>query len=553
MRKVLTRLAAVAGTVVVVGCSSHAAPVMPAAPIPVAIAPVVTVPQVVPPVALVDPTTALIDASEKFFRDGQAELALGHMTTARGLFDRAMDVLLDTPGGAASEPRLLSQYHRLKSRINALEVLALREGDGFTQSRTEPAVIDQLLEAATLSLPEPTRETEAAVAADLATTKHDLPIENNERVQSFIELFQGNLRDFMQDSLHRSAKYLPMVQEVFRAESIPLDLAYLAIVESGYKTNALSRASARGMWQFMPATGKEYGLDQDWFIDERSDPEKATRAAAQYLKSLHRFFDGDWNMAMASYNAGPGRIQRAVKQSKVADYWDLTETSRYLPKETRNYVPMIMAAVLIAKNPKAYGFEPGESSVLAFDRVTVPDALDLRTVAEWTGTTIEEIRDLNPELRRTTTPMGAHDLKVPVGMAPVVEGKLASAAPSIFAQFSRYKVTKSSEKLAAIARRFAVTTVDLASANNLRTTSKLKSGQLLLIPRVVTTALAARPAETNTANVGNASPVTYHVKAGDTLSAIARHFDTTVLELKKWNSLTTDSISIGDRLTIQRK
>ena len=475
------------------------------------------------------------------------------MATARGLFDRAIDKLLDTPGGAASDARLLAQYHRLKSRINALEVLALREGDGFTQSKTEPAVIDQLLEAATLSLPEPTRETEAVVAADLATTKHDLPIDNNERVQSFIELFQGNLHDFMQDSLHRSAKYLPMVQEVFRAESIPLDLAYLAIVESGYKTNALSRASARGVWQFMPATGKEYGLDQNWFIDERSDPEKATRAAAQYLKSLNRMFDGDWNMAMASYNVGPGRMQRAVKQSRIADYWELTETSRYLPKETRNYVPMIMAAVLIAKNPQAYGFEPGTSSVLAFDRVTVPDALDLRTVAEWTGSTIEEIRGLNPELRRTTTPIGAHELKVPVGMAPVVQSKLASADPSLFAQFSRYKI-RAGESLATIAKRFQVTKADLAAANDLRTTSKLKSGQSLLIPRVVTTALASRPAETTgSAANGDTSSMTYRVRAGDTLTAIAKQFDTTVVELKKWNSLTTNTIAVGDRLTIQRK
>jgi membrane-bound lytic murein transglycosylase D len=341
-----------------------------------------------------------------------------------------------------------------------------------------------------------------------------------------------------------------MVQEVFRAESIPLDLAYLAIVESGYKTNALSRASARGMWQFMPATGKEFGLDQNWFIDERSDPEKATRAAAQYLKSLHRYFDGDWNMAMASYNAGPGRLRGAVKQSKIADFWQLTETSRYLPKETRNYVPMIMAAVLIAKNPEAYGFEAGSAPVLAFDRVTVPDALDLRTVAEWTDSTIEEIRDLNPELRRTTTPVGAHDLKVPVGMAPVVEGKLASADPSLFAQFSRYSA-KAGESLATIAKRFQVTKADLAAANDLRTTAKLKRGQSLLIPRVVTTALASRPAEA--AGNDDGSPVTYRVKAGDTLTGIAKHFDTTVNELKKWNSLTTTRLSIGDRLTIQRK
>ena len=352
MREALTRLAVLAVAGVVAGCSSHASPALPVASLPVSTAAHADIPAVAAPVQLTDRTSALVSRSERLFEEGQAQLALGHLTAARGLFDQAVDILLDAPGGARSEPRLRAQFDRLISRINALEILALREGDGFTQAQTEDAVIDQLLEAAIL-LPEPTRETEAVVAADLAETEHDLPIANNERVQSFIELFQGNLRDFMQESLHRSAKYLPMVQEVFRAEAIPLDLAYLAIVESGYKTNALSRAAARGMWQFMPATGKEHGLTQNWFLDERSDPEKATRAAAQYLKSLNRMFDGDWNLAMASYNAGPGRLQRAVKQSKTNDYWKLTETSRYLPKETRNYVPMIMAAVLMVPSALA--------------------------------------------------------------------------------------------------------------------------------------------------------------------------------------------------------
>lgn len=551
MRTALPRLAVVVAATGLLGaCSTHVAPAVAVTPLPVT-GVETSVLQLAPPLALADPTSTLIDRSESLFKEGQAEQALGHMASARGLFDRAIESLIGVPGGAASDPRLLTQYHRLKSRINALEILALREGDGFTQSRTEPAVIDELLAVATLSLPEPTRETEAAVAADLAATEHDLPIENNERVQSFIELFQGNLRDFMQESLNRSAKYLPMVQEVFRAEAIPLDLAYLAIVESGYKSNALSRASARGIWQFMPATGKEHGLAQNWFLDERSDPEKATRAAAQYLKALNRMFDGDWNLAMASYNAGPGRLQRAVKRSKVNNYWELTATSRYLPKETRNYVPMIMAAVLIARNPQAYGFEPATASLLTYDRVTVPDALDLRTVAEWTGSTIEEIRDLNPELRRTTTPVGAHDLKVPVGMAPIVEAKLASADPSLFAQFARHKA-KAGETLATIARKYQVTRTDLAAANNLRTTSKLKSGQPLLIPRVVTAALAARPTETAATSASATTRMTYHVRSGDTLSAIARNFDTTVDEIKKWNSLTSSNISVGARLTIHR-
>jgi len=547
--RLLTRLVALSATTLAVACGAHSSPVVPAAPLPVIPTAEVSVPAVTAPAApLTDPIGALVEASEKLFGKGQSELALGHLTAARVLFDRSIDMLLDAPQGARAEPRLRVQLERLVSRISALEILALREGDGFTQARTEGAVIDQLLEAATLALPEPTRETEAAVAADLATTAHDLPIENNERVQSFVELFQGNLRDFMQESLARSSKYLPMVQEVFRSEGIPLDLAYLAIVESGYKTNALSRASARGMWQFMPATGAEHGLDQTWFLDERSDPEKATRAAAQYLKTLNRMFDGDWNLAMASYNAGPGRLQRAVNKSKINDYWKLTATSKYLPKETRNYVPMIMAAVLIAKNPEAYGFEPVPVDPLAFDRVTVPDALDLRTVAEWTGSTIEEIRELNPELRRTTTPIGSHDLKIPLGMAPLVEAKLASADPSLFARFSYYNA-KSGETLAAIARRFKITRTDLAAANKLRATAKLRTGQKLLIPLVVTAALASRPA---VATADAASQLTYRVKSGDTLFGIARQFDTTVDDIRKWNSLTSTKLAVGDRLTIHR-
>jgi membrane-bound lytic murein transglycosylase D len=539
-------LVVLAGTGLIVGCSANPRPVLPSVSLPAATATIESIPEIpAVHVALVDPSTALIERSEALFGRGQAELLLGHLSSARNLFNQSVDLLLGAPGGAKAEPRLYAHYERLLNRINAAEISALREGDGFTQVRMEAAVIDRLLEAATLALPEPALATGVAVAADLASTVHDLPIENNDRVQSFVELFQGNLHDFMQESLERSSKYLPMVQEVFRSEGIPLDLAYLAIVESGYKTNALSRASARGMWQFMPATGKEHGLEQNWFLDERSDPEKATRAAAQYLKTLHRMFDGDWNMAMASYNAGPGRLQRAVAKSKINDYWKLTATSKYLPKETTNYVPMIMAAVLIAKNPEAYGFVSVPHDPLVFDRVTVPDALDLRTVAEWTDSSIENIRTLNPELRRTTTPVGAHDLKIPLGMAPVVEARLATADPSLFAKFSYHK-TKSGETLAAVARRYKITRTDLAAANNLRTTARLQVGQSLLIPIIGAAALTSTVASADT------SPLTYRVKSGDTLYGIARQFDTTIDDLKRWNSLTSSKLAIGDRLTIHR-
>jgi membrane-bound lytic murein transglycosylase D len=547
--RVLTNLTVLALSGIVVGCSARTSPAVPVAPLPVSPPQHTQVPDVTPSVALLDPIASLIAQSEGHFAAGQKELQLGHLTAASLLFDQAVDILLTSPTGARGEPRLKAHYDRLLGRISALEILALREGDGFTQARTEPAIIDDLLAVATLDLPDPSKMTTDTVVADLATTEHDLPIELNDRILSFIELFQGNLRTFMQESLHRGAKYMPMVQSVFRAEGVPLDLAYLAIVESGFKNTALSRASARGMWQFMPATGKEHGLTQNWFIDERADPEKATRAAAQYLKSLNKMFDGDWNLAMASYNAGPGRLQRAVKASKVNDYWKLTETARFLPKETRNYVPMIMAAVIIAKNPTQYGFEPGVNSTLAYDTVTVPDALDLRTVAEWTETSIEEIRDLNPELRRTITPVGKHNLKVPVGMAPIVEAKLAEAGPATFARFERY-AAKRGETMLTIARKFKVTTLDLASANGLTTRSRLKVGQSLMIPRAVSAALASRPAEAPP--TPEAATVTYRVKPGDTLTGIARQFDTTVNDIKRWNSLTSSRIDVGDRLTIHR-
>lgn len=518
----------------------------PVAQLPVAAPHETQIPVVAPSVPLLDPIESLIATSEGHFAAGQRELEQGHLAAASVQFDKAVDVIHASPSGGRGEPRLAAHYERLVSRISALEILALREGDGFTQTRTEPAVIDDLLAVATLDLPDPSKATTDIVAADLAETEHDLPIEVNDRILSFIELFQGNLRTFMQESLHRGAKYMPMVQSVFRQEGLPLDLAYLAIVESGFKSNALSRASARGIWQFMPATGKEHGLKQDWFIDERSDPEKSTRAAAQYLKTLNKMFDGDWNLAMASYNAGPGRLQRAVKASKLNDYWKLTATSRYLPRETRNYVPMIMAAVIIAKNPTQYGFEPGVADPLVYDRVTVPDALDLRTVAEWTESTIDEIRELNPELRRTITPVGRHDLKVPAGTAPIVQTRLAEASPATFAQFERHTV-RSGETLSTIARRYRVTTVDLASANGLTTRTRLRVRQSLLIPRQANAALASRPAEAPASTT-----VTYRVRSGDTLYGIARQFDTTVDDIKRWNSLTSSRIGIGDRLTIHR-
>jgi membrane-bound lytic murein transglycosylase D len=349
-----------------------------------------------------------------------------------------------------------------------------------------------------------------------------------------------------------------MIQEVFKTEGLPLDLAYVPLIESAFKPTALSRAAAKGMWQFEAGTAKDEGLQQNWFLDERSDPEKATRAAASYLKMLRDMFDGDWNMALASYNAGMGRVQRAAKLARSADYWEVTTSSRYLPRETREYVPMILAAILIGKNPSHYGFDIDLTEPMAYERVEVPDALSLGIVAEWLSIPVEQIQSLNPELRRGMTPLGKHELKVPAGTASLVEAKLHEASPSVFASANfRWHTVRKGETLLSIARKYKMTTAKLAAANDLRTNSRVRGGTTLMVPvgpapALTSRATPGRPAATASASAKTSERATYRVRPGDTLSGIAQKFDTSVQSLKQLNRLSSNTIVAGETLTVRR-
>jgi membrane-bound lytic murein transglycosylase D len=549
------------------GCGSNPKAQVPATPAP---APQRTPPPVEEPTPAPDPIASLIETSQKHFETGERELKVGHLERARTEFDRAVDVMLESPYGARTDARMREHFDRLVDRINAYEVTALGQGDGFAEKRYEPASIDELLKIATFPKPDAGAQTTEAVKQDLAATEHDIPIAQNSRVLSYVELFQGRLHDFIQDGLTRGTKYLPMIQSVFRAEGLPLDLAYIPIIESGFKPNALSKASAKGPWQFMKATALENGLHHDWYIDERSDPEKATIAAARYLKTLNKLFDGDWNLVLAAYNGGLGRVQRAVKRSGKEDFWELSASSKYLPKETREYVPLILAAIIVAKNPAQYGFDIVAHDPISYDKVTVPRAVDLRRVAEWTGTSIDEIQSLNPQLRRWTTPVKypTFELKVPTGTGSQFQARLAEAAPGDMTALKWYTV-RSGESLATIARKLKVSRVDLAEANSMSVKSRVRSGQELIIPRAPATLLAARtdreaPAEmaarplTGTATIPDTrstrreTPIVYRVKRGDTLSSIAELFDTTVSRIKTLNKLRGNTIAAGARLKIVR-
>jgi membrane-bound lytic murein transglycosylase D len=552
----------------VAACGANPKPQVPTPP-PASSVAAAPPPSPAPPKPAVDPVAALISTSQTHFDAGERELKAGHLEQARHEFDRAVEVLLDSPYGARTDARMREHFDRLIDRINAYEVTALAQGDGFAEKRYEAAPIDELLKnATTFPAPAADEATKAAVKADLEQNAHDIPIPDSPKVLSYVELFQGRLRDYIQESLARGARYMPMIQSVFRAEGLPLDLAYIPIIESSFKTNALSRASAKGPWQFMKPTAKEHGLHTDWFIDERSDPEKATVAAAQYLKTLSKMFDGDWNMVLAAYNGGPGRVSRAIKRSGVDDFWRLSASSKYLPRETREYVPMILAAMIIGRNPAQYGFELVTGEPVPYDKVAMPQAVDLRRVAEWAGTTVDEIQALNPELRRWTTPVKYpnYEVKVPKGTAERLNAKLAEASPADFVVLKWY-TTRKNETLSTVARRFGVSRADVAEANNLSIKSRLHTGQSLIIPRAPATIVAARTERgAPTAVVSRAiidtpeSPaavqpqrltqITYHVKRGDTLSSIAELFDTTVSKIKTWNRLSSNRITPGAKLKI---
>lgn len=558
--RLLIAIAALTGAAACSSGGTKAVKVTPESPVP----PVAQAP--VPAPAPVDAVTALLAEADRHFEVGRQELTVGHLDRAKAEFNRALAVLLESPQGARAEPRVREHFDRLVDRISALELGALATGDGFTEQRHEPATIDELLALSTFGTPAATAATAETVEADLANTAHDIPIPLNEKVLRYVELFQGNLRDFLTEGLTRGAQYLPMIQDVFRAEGLPLDLAYVPLIESAFKPTALSKARAKGVWQFMQGTGIENGLKHDWYIDERSDPEKATVAAAKYLKTLYRTFE-DWHLALASYNGGPGRVQRALRTSGRNEFWSLSASSRYLPRETREYVPMILAATIIARNPAQYGFYITPPPAVATEMVSVPAAVDLRRIAEWAGVPADDVQRLNPELRRWTTPLKTerYDVKLPAGTAAKVEIALETSSPTSLNALQWHTV-KRGESLATIARKLRVSRTDLAEANYLRATSRVATGQRLVIPRMPSAALLARAATASPAEVeadavaavnetvaeADAEPTrrVYRVRRGDTLYSIARKHGTTIDQLKAANKLRGNTLAVGTRLVI---
>lgn len=492
--------------------------------------------------APVDPVPAVIDASDRAYQQGKAEYKAGHLESAKAAFDQAVTILMQAPVDVGSDERLRTQLDKVVDGTHQLEMQAFKEGDGFTEQKAEPAPID---EAAEVVAPADAA-VKAKAEAELRQTRSDLPLIINDYVAGYINFFTNTNkgRNTLINGWQRAGRYREMIFRILKEEGVPQDLFYLAQAESGFHPVAVSRVGARGMWQFMHYTAPLYDLKKNWWMDERQDPEKSTRAAARHLRDLYNQF-GDWWLAMAAYNSGAGNVQRAVQRTGYADFWELYKRN-VLPKETKNYVPIIVAMTIVAKNPAQYGLnDVAIEPPLEPDVVKTNYAVDLRLVAEAVDAPVEDIAELNPALIRRVTPRDLeYDLKLPHGTKDRFEEAMA-AIPVDKRVAWRYHRVAEGETLSAVARKYRVSESAISQANSLET-EEIKAGSKLVIPA---------SSKLNMASAGGSyakKPTRYKVRKGDTVLSVADDFGVPADRLRKWNRLKGNTLRAGRSLVIYK-
>ena len=383
-----------------------------------------------------------------------------------------------------------------------------------------------------------------------AHTAFDYPITRNKKVLFWLDYYTDRVPHDFVKGLERSGRYMSMFRRIFAEAGVPRDLVYMAHVESGYKTTAYSRARAKGIFQFISATGRHYGLRIDYWVDERSDPEKSARASAAYMRDLYDEF-GDWYLALAAYNAGEGRVRRAVRRSGSKDFWTISGSTRHLRRETRNYVPAIIAATLISKDPVKYGFaDVNYAETVYYDSVKIEGAADLRVLAKCAGTDFDTMRLLNPALRRYQTPPGATtDVRVPVGAGETTLAKLAEVPSNERVLYARHRVRRG-DTLSTLARSYGVSVRAIQDTNRMGRSTMIRVGRTLVIPTV---AVRNYPGSSplGAADVVSGERVTYRVRRGDTLSRLARRYGSSPRSIAAASGIGLHStLSIGQRLTV---
>lgn len=413
-------------------------------------------------------------------------------------------------------------------------------------SEEEIALLDELIG---LTLPEAPRVLTNEEA--LLHTRSDLPLVMNEHVQRLVNYFTKTTRGkaTIRASMGRGSAYRPMIERILEEERVPAEIYYLAMAESGFRPKARSHAAATGMWQFIASRGKQYGLAQDRYLDLRYDPETATRAAAKHLKDLHVEFD-DWYLAMAAYNCGPNRVKSAIRRTRSRDYWTLLRR-RALPRETRNYVPIILAMTYVGQNLDLFDIgELDPAPEREYDTVRTRAETSFALIADATGSSVETIKDLNVALYRSATPPYGYDLRLPKGTRDRFEREIALVPPDKRLNWRRYEV-RQGETLNAVAHRYKVKPDLLASLNSLPEGQELVGGLRITVPTSTRLSIYRYYGSGRAGGLLESGTGRYRIASGDTLGGIARRFGTTVSNLLNWNGLTSTRIRAGRYLIVK--
>ena len=507
-----------------------------------------------------DQVSKVITTAEDHFRKGKLNLEDNKRDQARDEFDKAVDSILESGLDVRASQRLQGFYLELVERIYREEVplgrtpvqanvsplvaqnsnsgtATQQKSDppqiGFREQRFEPSPLDELSKLV-LTDDEKNVSPDDVLALEQAKQNVNFAFTTNPLIQQYINYYQGRGRSTMESGLRRSGQFMKMARQIFKEEGVPIDITWLGQVESAWKPKAVSWAAASGLWQFVPSTGRQFGLRQTAWIDERNSYEQATRASAKYLKSLAARYNGDWQLAMAAYNTGAGNVDRGISRAGTANFWAIYP---YIAQETRNYVPNILATILIAKNPEKYGFKGiRPESPMAYDVVQVANATSLQLVAEATDTSVDSIRSLNPELRRDVTPRGeAYNVRVPGGKGKQFYA-LLKRIPAERRDSARVISVVPGEDLQNVANR---TGVSLAQLQAMNSGVDLKSTNKLVVPNsnVRLTLYRRKPGTTEPA----ASALTrIRARKGDTIARIAAARNLDANEVARLNGVTPE-------------
>ena len=480
---------------------------------------------------------------------------MGHYEEAQKLLDEVAKLLAEKDIEEVPDSLVIERYDRILESLSKEYYVVFAEVSEISVSSPAWAILNRIGEFSEEGVV-PACGQWVSTFSELSD-QFDMEIVVNERVEKSICFFLSQGRKAFQLWLERSGRYLDMLRTMLAEEGLPTDLVYLSMIESGFNPRAYSYAHAVGLWQFIRGTARLYGLKVDWWVDERRDPVKSTRAAAKYLRDLHRDL-GDWKLAIAAYNCGKGRVDRAIRQAGTDDFWKLD-----LPRQTENHVPIFMAAAIIAKNPEAFGFDSVTyQKSYSYDEVTLDHCLDLQVAAQCASTTQAELKDLNPELRRWCTPVhkGGYNLKIPKGTRTQFVQAYEKIPDSKKVSWHRHKIRKG-ETLSQIAQRYGISQRAIMDANNLKNRHRIRAGKYLLIPTPYGSSKltlnvsnpsgrSAPPKPTSTAPRDGSVHV---VRRGDTLWKIASTYGTSISKLKKWNGLKNNTIRPGDRLVVGPK